>query len=53
MTTTVVARALGVTPATITRWELGLRDPAGTHLADYLSLLDRLAREVANSGGDA
>lgn len=49
----VVARAVGVTSAAVSRWETGLREPAGAHLEDYAEVLDRLAREVANGGGDA
>ncbi len=40
-----VARALGVTQTTISRYETGSRQPRGEALERYLSVLDRLARE--------
>ncbi|MBI4345707.1 MAG: helix-turn-helix transcriptional regulator [Elusimicrobia bacterium] len=51
VTATAVARALGVTPASVTRWETGLRDPAERYLRRYIELLDRLVREAANGEG--
>ncbi|MFH8736783.1 helix-turn-helix domain-containing protein [Streptomyces sp. NPDC017964] len=41
-----VARALGVSPSTITGWEAG-RDPAGETRAKYAYLLDGLAAKTA------
>jgi DNA-binding transcriptional regulator YiaG len=40
-----LARALGVDPATVCRWEAGERVPSGDRLTAYLAALDRLARE--------
>lgn len=45
LTQTIVAQALAVDRATICRWESGARDPDDAHVAAYLELLDRLARE--------
>jgi transcriptional regulator with XRE-family HTH domain len=42
----VVARAVGVDRATLSRWESGTRNPDDSHLEAYLQLLDRLAREA-------
>jgi DNA-binding transcriptional regulator YiaG len=41
-----IARALGVSPAAVSRWESGDRRPQGEVGEAYLDLLDRLAREV-------
>ncbi len=41
-----LARALGVSPAAISRWESGLRRPRGETGEAYLEILDRLAHEV-------
>ncbi len=40
-----LARALGITQATISRYETGSRQPRGEALERYLGVLDRLARE--------
>jgi transcriptional regulator with XRE-family HTH domain len=40
-----LARALGVDPATVCRWETGDREPDDQRLSAYLEALDRLARE--------
>ncbi len=40
-----VARELGVTREAVALWELGARTPRHHHLAAYLAILDRLARE--------
>jgi DNA-binding transcriptional regulator YiaG len=40
------ARALGVDPATVCRWESGVREPRGSQLARYLEALDQLARKA-------
>lgn len=42
-----VARALGVSPSTVTGWESGSRDPSGELRAKYAYLLDGLAAKVA------
>lgn len=42
-----IARAAGVTPACISRWESGDRTPTGEGAAKYLQVLDRLASVVA------
>ncbi|KNB50639.1 helix-turn-helix domain-containing protein [Streptomyces caatingaensis] len=44
-----VARALGVSPSTVTAWESG-RDPAGETRTKYAYLLDGLAAKLAPSG---
>lgn len=41
-----IARALGVSPAAVSRWESGDRRPCGKAGEAYLEILDRLAREV-------
>jgi DNA-binding transcriptional regulator YiaG len=41
-----IARALNVGSPTVCRWESGERDPGREHLAAYIALLDRLAREA-------
>jgi transcriptional regulator with XRE-family HTH domain len=40
-----MAAVLNVDRSAISRWELGSRNPRGRLLADYVDLLDRLARE--------
>jgi len=40
-----IARVLGVTRPTVTRWELGERTPRGAALLAYSELLARLAAE--------
>ncbi len=42
----VVALAVGVTCASISRWETGERTPRGETLDAYLQVLDRLAMEA-------
>jgi transcriptional regulator with XRE-family HTH domain len=39
----VVAQAVGVTRATLCRWELGLREPRDRNLVRYSEVLGRLA----------
>jgi DNA-binding transcriptional regulator YiaG len=39
-----IADALGVDWSAVSRWEAGLREPAGRNLRAYADLLDRLAR---------
>jgi DNA-binding transcriptional regulator YiaG len=41
-----IAAPLGVTRAAVSRWELGEREPRGALLEAYLSLLERLRREI-------
>jgi DNA-binding transcriptional regulator YiaG len=41
-----VADVVGVTAATVSRWESGTRTPSGVHLTRYLELLDELARQA-------
>lgn len=38
-----IARELGVTPPTISRWESGDRQPTGEQRSDYAALLRELA----------
>ena len=47
----VIARAIGVTTATVSRWETGDREPTNVHLKSYAAVLARLARELANDRG--
>lgn len=42
-----VARVLGVTRATVTRYEHDIRSPQGDLAVRYLRLLDRLRKEIA------
>lgn len=42
------ARAVGVEPTTIGRWERGLRTPTGGAALRYEALLDRLARQLSD-----
>ena len=44
-----MAKGLGVTRATISRWERGDRTPSAARLVAYETLLARLARESAYS----
>jgi len=44
VTQTALAQTLGVTPASISRWESGARRPGPDMLVRYLGALDRLAR---------
>ncbi len=44
-----LADAVGVTRASVARYELGLRTPRGDELARYVDALDRLAAEVAEA----
>ncbi|MDB1089443.1 helix-turn-helix domain-containing protein [Streptomyces sp. ACA25] len=44
LTRTQIAAAIGVTPATVAKWETGATDPAGAHRAAYGKLLDGLAQ---------
>lgn len=37
-----LAEALGVSRATVSRWETGDRTPTGTHRDSYIEALDRL-----------
>ena len=53
VTLAVIARTVGVSGATVSRWETGHREPTGAHLEVYAEVLARLAREVANRGGGA
>lgn len=45
-----VADRLGVSPATVTRWELGLRTPRGTLLRRYVRLLDEMEAAIKENG---
>lgn len=47
LTQSELARALGTTRPTVTRYETGTRTPRGETLLRYLDLLDRLAAEAA------
>jgi DNA-binding transcriptional regulator YiaG len=40
-----VADAIGVTPAAVSYWETGTREPRAAHLPRYLEILQRCARE--------
>jgi len=40
-----LAEVMGVDRATVSRWETGVRTPAGNTLTTYVELLDRLAAE--------
>lgn len=42
-----VAKLVSVSAPTLSRWEGGLRQPAGDNLVAYAALLDRLTQEVA------
>lgn len=42
----VLAAAIGVERATVSRWESGDREPEGQYLQSYIEALDRLAREA-------
>jgi DNA-binding transcriptional regulator YiaG len=47
LTTVAVGRQLDVSPATISKWELGLRLPQGANARKYARLLSRLAARDA------
>lgn len=47
LTTGQVARAIGVAPETVWRWETQKRTPRGRAAVRYLELLERLRDEVA------
>lgn len=41
-----IAKAIGVDRASVARYELGQRKPAGEVLARYVALLDQIVREL-------
>ena len=45
-----VADRLGVSPATVTRWELGQRTPRGRLLSRYVRLLDEMEAAIKENG---
>jgi DNA-binding transcriptional regulator YiaG len=45
LTQAVIARELGVSNTTVSRWESGERIPVGDNLAAYVAILARLAGE--------
>ena len=46
-----VARAVGVTPGCITRWELGERRPTGAVAAEYGRVLREIAEGLIRGNG--
>ena len=48
----VIADELGVSRATISRWESGNRSPAATRHAEYLAVYERLFSAATHAGRD-
>ena len=46
-----IGLAIGVTGATVARWETGERMPRGSHLDNYLDVLDALRQEASDEDG--
>ncbi len=44
-----IANSVGVTRATVYRWENGLRVPSKDHIADYLAVLSVIAHELQDT----
>jgi transcriptional regulator with XRE-family HTH domain len=45
-----LARIVGTTPATISRWEAGLRKPRGSLAVAYAQALRKVAQVIASHG---